>query len=74
MLVLAALASFALLAVAAAVLWQTIHANADKIVAALEGRSLLVQPVLQTRPVQVRITSRRVSRPVTAQPRMRAAA
>ena len=32
-------------------------------VAALEGRSLVAQPMLQTRPVEVRISSRRVSRP-----------
>jgi hypothetical protein len=74
MLVLATLASCTLLALAAVTLWETLGQNAQKIVAALEGRSLLAQPVLQTRPVEVRITSRRVSRPVTARPRLRAAA
>jgi hypothetical protein len=74
MLVLAAFASCTLLALAAVTLWETLGQSAHKIVAALEGRSLITQPVLQTRPVEVRISSRRVSRPVTAQPRMRAAA
>lgn len=74
MMVLASLASFALLALAASVLWDTLRSSADKIVAALEGRSFGASPVLQTRPVQVRISSRRVSRPVTVQPRLRAAA
>jgi hypothetical protein len=74
MLVLATLASCTLLALAAVTLWETLDENGQKIVAALEGRSLLAQPVLQTRPVEVRITSRRVSRPVTARPRLRAAA
>ncbi len=74
MLLLTALAFTAVLALAAIVLLETLAENKRKIVAALEGHSLLSEPMLATRPVQVRIASRRVSRPVSARPRLRAAA
>jgi hypothetical protein len=74
MLLLAALTFTAVFALAAVVLLETLGANRRKIAAALQGRSLLAQPMIETRPVQVRITSRRVSRPVSARPRQRVAA
>ena len=74
MVTLAALAFAAVIALSVAVLIDTLRSNAHKIVAALEGRSLLAEPMLVTRPVQVRIVSRRVNRPLQAQPQLRAAA
>lgn len=74
MLLLVALAFTAVLGLAALLIAETLADNRNKIVAALEGRSLLAEPVLVTRPVRVRIATRRVSRPVTARPRLRAAA
>lgn len=74
MLLLTALAFTTVLALAAVVLLETLADSRRKIVAALEGHSLVSGPMLITRPVQVRIASRRVSRPVTARLRQRAAA
>lgn len=74
MLLLVALAFAAVIALSALVLAETLQDNFAKIVAALEGRSFLSQPLLVTRPVTVRIVSRRVSRPLTARPQLRAAA
>jgi hypothetical protein len=74
MLLLTALAFTAVLALAFMVALETLAVNKGKIVAALEGRSLLAEPMLSTRPVQVRIATRRVSRPLTARPQLRAAA
>lgn len=74
MLLLAALTFTALFALAAVILVETLGANWRKISAALEGRSLLAEPLIETRPTRVRVTSRRVSRPVTARPRQRVAA
>ena len=74
MLLLTALAFTAVFALAAVVLLETLAVNKRKIVAALEGHSLLAEPMLSTRPVQVCISSRRVNRPVTARPQLRAAA
>ena len=74
MLVLAVLAFTAILAMGLLTLGETLAGNKDKILAALGGHSLLAQPVMVTRPVTVRVVSRRVSRPVSARPRLRAAA
>ena len=74
MMLLVALAFAAVIALSALVLAETVRDNVAKIVAALEGRSFLSQPLLFTRPVTVSIVSRRVSRPLTAQPQLRAAA
>ena len=74
MMLLVALAFAAVIALSALVLAETVRDNVAKIVAALEGRSFLSQPLLVTRPVTVSIVSRRVSRPLTAQPQLRVAA
>lgn len=74
MLVLTVLAFTAILGLGLLTVGETILGNKQKILAALEGRSLLAQPVLVTRPVTVRIKSRRVSRPVSVRPQLRAAA
>jgi hypothetical protein len=74
MLLVAAFAFTAVFALAGIVLAETLLAGRHKIVAALAGRSPAAEPVMVTRPVRVRIASRRVSRPVTAQPRLAAAA
>jgi hypothetical protein len=74
MLLIAALAFTAIFALALAILIETISLNAAAIRAALAGRSFLSQPPVVSRPVTVRMASRRVSRPVTATPRLRAAA
>ncbi len=74
MLLLVALAFAAVIALSALALLETLSGNGPKILAALDGRSFLAQPVLMTRPVSVRIVSRRVSRPLTAQPQLRVAA
>jgi hypothetical protein len=74
MTLLAALAFTAVLALALSILLETVGLNWRKITAALEGHSLLAEPVLATRPVQVRMTSRSVTRPLTARPQLRAAA
>jgi hypothetical protein len=74
MLVLTILAFTAVLALGLFTLGETLAVNRGKILAALGGRSLLAEPVLATRPVSIRVSSRRVSRPVTARPQLRAAA
>ena len=74
MLVLTVLAFTAVLGLGLFTLGETLAGNRSKIVAALSGHSLLTQPSLVTRPVTVRVVSRRVSRPVTARPQLRAAA
>lgn len=74
MLVLAILAFTAILGLGLLTLGETLAGNKDKILAALGGHSLLAQPVLVTRSVTVRVVSRRVSQPVSARPRLRAAA
>lgn len=74
MLLLAALAFTVVFALAAVVMVETIGLNASAIRAALAGRSFLSQPTLVSRPVTVRMASRRVSRPLSVQPRLRAAA
>lgn len=74
MMLFAVLAFTAVFALALLSIADTLAANADKVWAALSGKSLLTQPTLVTRPVTVRVVSRRVSRPVAVQPRLRAAA
>lgn len=74
MLLLTALAFTAVLGFALYAALRTLADNGSKILAALGGRSRGVQPVLATRPVRVRIATRRVSQPVSARPRLRAAA
>lgn len=74
MLLLAGLAFTFVLGLSLMILAETVGGNMRKIVAALEGRSMIAEPVLVTRPVRVRMTSRRVSRPLTARPQLRAAA
>jgi hypothetical protein len=74
MLVLTILAFTAVLGLGLFTLGETLAINRAKIMAALRGSSLLGQPMLVTRPVTVRVVSRRVSRPVAAAPRLRAAA
>ncbi|GAA4040618.1 hypothetical protein GCM10022281_21970 [Sphingomonas rosea] len=74
MIVLGFLAFTVALGLALLVMGDTLAANAPKIAAALRGHSLLAEPVMVTRPVSVRMVSRRVSQPVSVQPRLRAAA
>ena len=74
MLVLAVLAFTAILGLGLLIIGDTLAGNERKIWAALRGHSLLSEPVLVTRPVTVRVSSRKVSQPVSAQPRLRAAA
>lgn len=74
MTLLALLAFTAVLALALFAFLDTLAGNGRKIMAALSGHSLLAEPLLVTRPVTVRMTTRRVSRPVAVQPRLRAAA
>lgn len=74
MQLLTALAFTAVLGLALMVLLENLVAYGRKIVAALEGRSLLAEPALGTRPVKVRMSARRVSRPLTARARLRAVA
>lgn len=74
MVILAAVAFAAVLALCAMVLVETFQGNTAKMIAALDGRSWLSQPVMVTRPVAVRIVSRKVSRPVSVRPQLRAAA
>lgn len=74
MLLLTALAFTAVLALSLVLLLETVGTNWRKISAALGGHSLLAEPVMVTPPVQVRIASRRVSRPLTARPELRVAA
>jgi hypothetical protein len=74
MLVLTVLAFTAVLGLGLFTLGETLVGNKRKILAALEGHSLLTEPVLVTRPVTVRVVSRRVSRPVAVRPQLRAAA
>jgi hypothetical protein len=74
MLVVAVLAFTAVFALALLTMGETLVLNAEKILAALDGRSFASAPVLVTRPVQVRVVSRRVSQPVSVQPRLSAAA
>lgn len=74
MLVLAVLAFTAILGLGLLTIGETLAGNERKIWAALRGHSLLTEPMLVTRPVTVRMVSRRVSQPVSVQPRLRAAA
>ena len=74
MLVLAVLAFTAILGLGLLTIGETLAGNERKILAALRGHSLLTEPMLVTRPVTVRMVSRRVSQPVSVQPRLRAAA
>lgn len=74
MLLLAALAFTAVLGTALLCIGETIAAAQPKIIAALRGHSMLSEPVLATRPVTVRMVSRRVSRPLSVRPQLRAAA
>lgn len=74
MLVLAVFAFTAVLGLGLFTLGETLAGNRDKILAALRGHSMLAEPVLVTRPVSVRVVSRRVSQPVPVRPRLRAAA
>lgn len=74
MLVLAVLAFTAILALGMFSIGETLAGNRNKILAALNGESMLSRPMLVTRPVTVRIVSRRVSQPVTARPQLRVAA
>jgi hypothetical protein len=74
MLVLAVLAFTAILALGMFSIGETLAGNRSKILAALNGESMLSRPMLVTRPVTVRVVSRRVSQPVTARPQLRVAA
>lgn len=74
MLVLTILAFTAILALGLSVIGETLAGNLNKIAAALSGHSLLTEPVLVTRPVSIRVVSRRVGQPVAARPRLRVAA
>ena len=74
MLVLAVLAFTAVLGLGLFSIGETVAGNQNKILAALGGRSIMAAPVLVTRPVTVRVTSRRISQPVTARPQLRVAA
>jgi hypothetical protein len=74
MLVLAVLAFTAILALGMFSIGETLAGNRNKILAALNGESMLSRPMLVTRPVTVRVVSRRVSQPVTARPQLRVAA
>jgi hypothetical protein len=74
MLVLAVLAFTAVLALGMFSIGETLAGNRNKILAALNGESMLSRPMLVTRPVTVRVVSRRVSQPVTARPQLRVAA
>ncbi len=74
MLVLTVLAFTAVLGLGLLTLGETIASNLHKIAPALRGHSLLSEPVLVTRPVTVRVSTRRVSQPVSAQPPLRVAA
>jgi hypothetical protein len=74
MLVLAVLAFTAILGLGLLTIGETLASNLNKISAALSGHSLLSEPVLVTRPVTVRVTTRRVSQPVSARPPLRVAA
>lgn len=74
MLVLAVLAFTAILGLGLLTIGETLASNLNKISAALSGQSLLSEPVLVTRPVTVRVTTRRVSQSVSARPPLRVAA
>lgn len=74
MLVLTVLAFTAVFGIGLFAIGDTLAANVHKISAALSGHSLLAEPLMVTRPVAVRVVSRRVSQPVSARPRLRAAA
>lgn len=74
MLVLTVFAFTAVLGLGLFALGETLALNRGKIVAALRGHSMLAEPVLVTRPVNVRVVSRRVSQPAPVRPRLRAAA
>lgn len=74
MLVLTILAFTAVLALGLFTIGETLGDNRGKIAAALGGHSLLAEPMMTTRPVSVRVVSRRVSQPVTVRPQLRAAA
>ncbi len=74
MLVLAVLAFTAILGLGLLTIGETLASNLNKISAALSGHSLRSEPVLVTRPVTVRVSTRRVSQPVSARPQLRAAA
>ncbi|UUR08629.1 hypothetical protein [Sphingomonas glaciei] len=74
MLVLTILAFTAIFALGLFTIGETLAGNRGKIVAALGGHSLLTEPTIVTRPISVRVVSRRVSQPVTARPQLRAAA
>jgi hypothetical protein len=74
MLVLTVLAFTAALGFGLLIIGETIAGSFNKILAALSGRSVYAEPMLVTRPVAVRVVSRRVSQPVSARPQLRAAA
>ena len=76
---LTVLATFSFLAafgVAALAIASCLRDEGDKVLLALVGRSPLAEPPLATRPVTVRFSPRTAyaPRPVTAAPRLRAAA
>ena len=74
--VLATLPFLAALGLAAVVLGSALAENKSKVLLALKGQSPLSQPVLATRPVTVRFSSRPAParRNAAAQPRWRVAA
>jgi hypothetical protein len=74
MLVLTVLAFTAVLGLGLLTLGEIVASNLNKIVAALRGHSLMSEPVLVTRPVTIRVATRRVSQPVAVRPQLRAAA
>ena len=74
MLVLTVLAFTAVLGLGLLTLGETLASNLNKIVAALRGHSLMSEPVLVTRPVTIRVATRRVSQPLSVRPQLRAAA
>lgn len=73
---LATLPFLAAIWLGAVVIANLLEQDGAKITAALQGRSLLAEPVVSTRPVVVRMTARRspAQRPMRVAPQLRAAA
>jgi hypothetical protein len=75
LMALATLPFLAALWLAAVVIARMVEEDGAKILDALQGRSLLAEPAVQTRPVVVRMAPRRSARrPMRAEARLRAAA
>lgn len=74
MLVLTVLTFTAVFGLALFAIGETIAGSRGKILAALAGQSELSRPTPAGRPITVRIAPRSSVQPVTARPRLRAAA